>query len=112
MKSITLSSRGRDGTGTREEEDDYFHCGPACVSFRKLTLVQGPCVEDDIQTLKPTAKTSAPELSFYPLSVPLSNQNHLEKSKINFLIILLKKTWGILFRLFKLTLSETEEISG
>lgn len=84
MKCIKLrSSRERDGTGTREEKDDSFHCGPAYVSFRKLRLVQGPRIEDDIQSLKPAAKTSAAGLSLYHLSIPLSNQKHLEKNKNN-----------------------------
>lgn len=60
----------------REEEDDSFIHGPACVSFRKMSLVQALCTEDDIQSSEPSAKISA-----LPLSPFKSNfqQKHLEK---------------------------------
>lgn len=67
-----------EGRKEEEEEDYSFHYGPACVAFRMLGLVQGPYTEDGIQSLKPVAKTSAPGLSLCHLSIPPSNQNHLE----------------------------------
>lgn len=43
----------------REEEDNSFIHGPACVSFGKMSLVQALCTEGDIQSLEPSVKISS-----------------------------------------------------
>lgn len=63
MKCTTLSITQGDVSSMREEENYSFLCGPACVSFRKMSLVQVWCTEDDIQSLEPSAKISALPLS-------------------------------------------------
>lgn len=50
-------------TSVREEGDNSFIHGPACVSFMKMSLVQALYTEDDIQSLEPSAKRSALPLS-------------------------------------------------